>query len=126
MLVDTILLLGSLGAAGISFNLGLGTGAGLGGGVGKGLSRDRREILATGAAEFRITAAAGAQVITDGGAIDALNVPAAAEENVPFASVPMPLPPDSRLTVAARSAAVATAVIFLYRERPAELSELPT
>jgi hypothetical protein len=112
-----------------NFNLGLQYPDSLGGGVGNGtFPLDTREVIGRpSVAQFRITAANATIVITDGTAVDQSSTPAAAtEENIPFNAAPgIVLGPNSSVVIAARVAVNVTPVLFVYRERPAEDSELP-
>jgi hypothetical protein len=125
--IEQVYIEGNFGVAS-NYNLGLQYPDSLGGGVGNAtFPLDTREVIGKpSVAQFRITAANATIVITDGNAIDTQNVPAS-EENVPFPAAPgIVLGPNSSLVVGARVAAVSTNAIFVFRERPAEDSELPT
>jgi hypothetical protein len=113
-------------AAPSSYTMGIDRTA-LGGGVGNSLpALDTRESVSkVSASQFRITATAATQPITDGTAIDIQTVGAISEENALFSLSPgIVLAPGHRLSVGPRAAVQATSVIFQFRERQLGPSEL--
>jgi len=118
-----LLVVDNQGAA-QAFKLVQGPGA-LGGGIGRGIALDTRELLVTGAAEFRISAALGAAL--GGNEIERVNTNVnLTPERFKCLDTGFTLAPGARLSVGAINAVVATVCWYFYRERPAELSELPT
>jgi hypothetical protein len=126
--LEAVLFLTSLVNVAASYNLGVfGGGASLGGSVAKGIPLDLRESFTkTSAVETRLTAASGAIGVVDANAVDQVQLTSTTEENQPFLLSPgIVIPPNTSIRVAARGAVQQVAVIYQWRERIAEDSELP-
>jgi hypothetical protein len=121
--IEAIIMLNRLASA-TTYNLGIDQQA-PGGGVGFGTPLDTREPTGKkSSGQLRISTTLVAAAVTDGNAIDTVTL-VANEENTPFQLAPgIVVSPGHALQVGALLAQFATAVLFLWRERPLAASEL--